>query len=234
MFPGPDMLNDFFLKIPLDDLKIHFGFAYFTKEVFDEDLVPYQLKNSSLKRQNDFLLGRKAASFALKSLNPKIENYVGMGSKGLPIWPDGITGSISHCEGLAIAAVASKKHMRSIGIDIELRSSEPMLSDIAHMILSPIERDETLDPTSLLMKFSAKESVYKCIFPIIKKFIDFNECTIDDKKNGYFTPRISNEVLTKTDLDVMGLYRIGPEHIITLSWIGQKQPLGIEFFPCDI
>ena len=38
---------------------------------------------------------------------------------GKPVWPEGVIGSLSHCEGCVGAAIGYTNYYRSIGIDIE-------------------------------------------------------------------------------------------------------------------
>ena len=55
------------------------------------------------------------------------------GSRGEPLWPDGIVGSITHCDGYRACAVAAAADWLTIGVDAELDESLPdgLIGDIA-------------------------------------------------------------------------------------------------------
>ncbi len=127
-------------------------------------------------RLADFQKGRSCARRALVELDCS-EHSVAMGSLREPIWPAGITGSITHTDGEAVAALAKTSALRSIGIDMEV--SGQIDDDLARRICT---EDERTSETAARMGqpyfdliFSAKESVYKCIFPFVERFVDFDE-----------------------------------------------------------
>jgi len=114
-----------------------------------------------------------------------------MGSAREPVWPDGIVGSISHCEDIAIAVVAAADRYTGIGIDIEaVGSLEP---ELARLIATP---DEVSNyqlqglPNDGRLLFAVKESIYKCIWPVLRRYVDFQQVVVDLQVNtGVFTAR---------------------------------------------
>ncbi|WP_270838652.1 hypothetical protein [Bifidobacterium pseudocatenulatum] len=52
---------------------------------------------------------------------------------GKPVWPEGVIGSLSHCEGCVGAAIGYTNYYRSIGIDIEENYFLPI--EIVHFSL---------------------------------------------------------------------------------------------------
>jgi enterobactin synthetase component D / holo-[acyl-carrier protein] synthase len=132
-------------------------------------------------RRREFALGRWCARRALCRLG--IHDYpVQRGSANEPVWPPGIAGSISHCEGYCGAAVVRRKTVQGIGIDVEL--SEPLAQRLRRMVcrqseLEWIERS-TPPPHSDWAKlmFSAKESVYKCVYPLLGTRLGFHDIEI--------------------------------------------------------
>jgi len=131
------------------------------------------------RRRREFVHGRSCARIALAGLGyPDCPVPVGDGRA--PTWPDGVVGSISHCGATAAAAVAHRGDTGGVGLDIEQNQAldEPLL----RMICRADER-ERLDGTDvglLLAKliFSAKESVFKCVWPELRRFVDFQEVEI--------------------------------------------------------
>ena len=70
------------------------------------------------KRRYEFSTGRLCARKALQQLG--IENWIlTQGKNREPIWPDLITGSISHSNKWAAAAVSTTRDIMTVGFDIE-------------------------------------------------------------------------------------------------------------------
>ena len=138
-------------------------------------------KDFNQVRLREFTCGRILGRQALKEFGinniPILQN-----ENGLPIWPNGTTGSITHKLDFCVVAVGSSTKYRSIGVDLE--SASQFDDDTLDQIASQEERFQekllvTQPPggiTNLL--FSAKESVYKCLSPIIGEvrldFLDVN------------------------------------------------------------
>jgi len=72
------------------------------------------------QRFHDFCAGRHCAHEALRGLGvpPRV---ILRAESGAPLWPDGVTGSISHCPGLAAACAAriGADGVASVGVDVE-------------------------------------------------------------------------------------------------------------------
>ena len=143
------------------------------------------VRNASEGRRREFAAGRAAARRALASLGLPAAP-IPAGPDRAPIWPDGFVGSISHCAGLCLAAVAPADAYSSIGIDVE--PAEPLPQDILDTVCTPAERRrlETRPPErrGLLARaiFSAKETAYKCQYPLTGALIDFHafDVTLED------------------------------------------------------
>ena len=72
----------------------------------------------SQKRLADFSTGRYCAIKALEQLGIN-NSIIPIGKDREPIWPEGIVGSISHCDSLTGAIVAKSSDHISLGLDIE-------------------------------------------------------------------------------------------------------------------
>ena len=133
------------------------------------------------KRRAEFLAGRWAAREALAALG--IEAIPGQSEDGLPLWPVPATGSITHGADRALSAVARREDVRSLGIDAErlMRGAGPELcSRICEQVeLARLERELSLPRHhALTLAFSAKESLYKCLHPLIGRFMDFHAARV--------------------------------------------------------
>ena len=123
--------------------------------------------NASSKRKSEFSTGRWCAKQLLKKHNIT-KTPVLSGEHREPLWPDTIVGSISHCKDLCGAVIAKNDVIQSIGFDLE--TQRILKHDIARVICTHSEKTWINEQTTLpydnlvLLLFSLKESVYKCVF----------------------------------------------------------------------
>jgi len=130
-------------------------------------------------RLREFEHGRSCARRALAQLGYP-DCPVPAGADRVPEWPAGVVGSISHCGDTAAAAVALATDVDGIGLDIE--TSDGLDEDLLPLIcrddeLAQIDAEESRLRLAKLL-FSAKESVFKCIWPRVRRFVDFQEVEI--------------------------------------------------------
>ncbi|MFN4101848.1 MAG: 4'-phosphopantetheinyl transferase [Pararhodobacter sp.] len=111
-------------------------------------------------RRAEFSAGRAAAREALGW-----DVVVPMGPDRAPVWPEGVTGSITHAGGWALAVVGEGL----VGIDLEV--DEPLPEDVRETVLLPAERDTDGHQARLI--FSAKECAYKAQYPLTRELFDF-------------------------------------------------------------
>jgi len=131
------------------------------------------------KRAVNWTLGRIAASRALKQLGFEDPPPVLRGDAGEPLWPVGISGSITHRYpwSVAVAAEASSNAL-AVGIDLEsLEGFEE--DDMSNLICRKSELEWVREARDfkerLAMLFSAKEALYKSLFPFLRRYVDFRE-----------------------------------------------------------
>jgi 4'-phosphopantetheinyl transferase EntD len=126
-------------------------------------------------RRNEFSTGRWLARQALGALGVPSAAIL-QGAAREPIWPAGVVGSVTHSSSVCAVVLASERHYRGIGLDLELSAAPSR--DLAHLILAPEEPAEYQVPHMLRLVFSAKEAIYKCIFPLCRSFVDFLDVAI--------------------------------------------------------
>jgi 4'-phosphopantetheinyl transferase EntD len=146
------------------------------------------------KRRREFATGRACARQALDSLGVP-PAPIGSGERGEPLWPDGVVGSITHCDGYRACAVARSVDLATIGIDAEPHAPLPdgLIGDIAGPEERPrlaalADADPNLHWDRLL--FSAKESVYKAWFPLARAWLGFEDATLTIDPAGAFAARL--------------------------------------------
>ena len=130
----------------------------------------------SPKRLSDFSTGRYCAIKALEQLGIK-DATIPIGKDKAPVWPDGIVGSISHCDSLTGAIVAKRSDHISLGLDIEeIGRVTPDLWDLVftekekNYLTSLSDKNKLVQSTAI---FSIKEAFYKFQYPLTKTFLDF-------------------------------------------------------------
>ena len=146
----------------------------------------------SQKRRAEFTLGRKCAHGALSRFGLESEPILRNPETREPCWPDSIRGSITHSAGFAAVAVGLKKEIKGVGIDLESFSRSVDFKIRRHVCVdSELEWLESL-PTkeaerSLRIIFSAKESIFKCLYPGTKTYLTFKDAavTINENANNF-------------------------------------------------
>jgi 4'-phosphopantetheinyl transferase EntD len=132
---------------------------------------------ASAERRAEFAAGRTYARSALRTLDVTEPVAILKGPAGEPLWPTGIVGSITHCPGFALAAVARTDEVETIGVDVE--PNEPLPEEIRSIVLLPGEPLVAGNPLSKAhldrLTFSAKEAAYKAWFQVHHEWIDFQE-----------------------------------------------------------
>ncbi|MBU2708323.1 4'-phosphopantetheinyl transferase superfamily protein [Zooshikella marina] len=141
--------------------------------------LPDGLNKAVLKRQIEFMAGRYSAQQALYTLGFKQPVMIPINSDRSPCWPAGIIGSITHSEHIALAVVANSKYVTALGVDLEKEITLSVARDIAKQIISLTEQNNCAKwgcPFNwfLTLAFSAKESLYKAIYPHINQFFGFD------------------------------------------------------------
>lgn len=150
------------------------------KETGDFDLpLPAALHKAVVKRQSEYLAGRwcVAELYRQQGLVLPLPEYQ---EQGPPGWPAGWTGSISHSQNRAAAAIAPLSQVRALGLDLEFCMNSQMAGRVRDSILHPEEWPllATDSLQNLTLIFSFKESLYKALNPLLKRFIGFQEVAV--------------------------------------------------------
>jgi 4'-phosphopantetheinyl transferase EntD len=134
------------------------------------------------KRRGEFATGRACARQALRALGVEAGPILS-GERGEPLWPVGVVGSITHCDGYRAGAVARAADLLAVGIDAEPHEPLPdrLLGDIARpeeaAALAELRRAQPAVHWDRLL-FSAKESVYKAWYPLAERWLGFEDATL--------------------------------------------------------
>ncbi len=97
---------------------------------------------------------------------------------GAPAWPDGITGSLAHDDEMAVAAVGPVSEIGSLGVDVE--PAQPLPDDIFALVATHADVTDAVDRhLAGRILFSAKEAVYKAVYPLDRRILGYEDITVD-------------------------------------------------------
>lgn len=174
--------------------------SLFTAQVVTEEAVPAlvdeqlfaeeraHVANAVAKRRAEFGTARVCARKALARLGVGAIPLVPHEDRA-PRWPEGIVGSISHTHRYCGVAVARSERVQSLGLDVE--QDKQLSPDIITVICTPAERTRLRDARDAIIYFGAKEAFYKCVYPLLQTFLDFQDVELDvDLGARTFTGRI--------------------------------------------
>lgn len=176
-------------------------------------------------RKQSFANGRHVARRALLELGVKNFPLLINTSNKAPSWPEQVRGSISHCDGAAVAIVASSDDYLNLGIDIEQhhRCRRELWSNI--FIEDEINYLESLAINEQVkfatLMFSAKESYFKLLNPLLNKWIGFSDAKIVlDEDAMIFRVLPQKEFLVPMhEREVLGRYCIIDGYVLTYLYI---------------
>ena len=144
------------------------GFALHTSEAV-------AVSRARSKRRQQFSAGRALARQALEQLGHQL-SAIPAGESGAPVWPEAITGSISHCDDIAVALVGWQRQYRSLGIDVE--HIQTLSPNVRALVLTDAERAAVRDDRAATLHFCAKEALYKCLAPLGGDWLDFADVSL--------------------------------------------------------
>ncbi len=136
---------------------------------------------ASPKRQREFLSGRAAARAALARLGVAAHDLLPGGARE-PLWPPGMTGSITHTGRFCLVAVAPRARCVSLGLDCE--PDEDLAEPLWQRVCTPVERSWLREQPAegrgrwARLIFCAKEAAYKYQHPLTRSFLGFQELSV--------------------------------------------------------
>jgi enterobactin synthetase component D / holo-[acyl-carrier protein] synthase len=157
-------------------------------------------RSAHSRRRRAFRGGRLCARNALAVLGiPPRPIFTGIA--GEPIWPAGITGSISHTNEIVAAVVMQKSQIIGVGLDVE--RDGPLRDDaVTEIVCRPEELDPrhgSLDAVNLRrgkLLFAIKEALYKLYWPLAGAAADFHDFRVSfNEERGVFRAELVNSRL---------------------------------------
>lgn len=118
-------------------------------------------------RLAEYAAARRCGHLALDGLGVR---HVGIprGGRGQPVWPPGVVGSLTHCDGYAAALVADTRDVAAVGIDAE--PHRPLPPRVVELVSGPEEIDGLSSLSAARpeiawdrIQFCAKEALFKSL-----------------------------------------------------------------------
>ena len=138
---------------------------------------------SSVSRKEHYRSGRICAGEVLSKLGTLGQPVLRDPKTREPLWPEGISGAITHSGNWAAAAAGKTSDVLGIGIDLEdlERRVDPRVS--RHVCIPEEQKwlhecEEICLEQHLKMIFSAKESIFKAFFPYTRTYLHFHDARI--------------------------------------------------------
>lgn len=184
------------------------------------------LRAVSGRRRAELLVGRWCAAEALRLAGNFGSNWLDMRPDGGPDWPVGFIGSITHTGDIVVAAAESSSRLRSLGIDAERRVAPERVARLRSVVATPLEqtrwfqRGGPFPPCECFsLLFSVKESFYKCLRPLVDRFIDFQDVEITriDPEAELLTLRIAVDLDPefRRGAELTGRFAWFEDHVLT-------------------
>lgn len=161
----------------------------------DEVLAVEQVRPA---RAREFGAGRAAAREAMGLLGHPPRPVL-QGEDRAPVWPKGLTGSITHTTRDCMAVVSDAPDIRALGLDIEMAAPLesalwPEICTMAEMhwlaSLGPSQRGQFAK-----LIFSAKEAVYKAQYTVSRQMLGFHDLALTvDLSQQRFTAEMTSPV----------------------------------------
>ncbi|MFF8911271.1 4'-phosphopantetheinyl transferase family protein [Streptomyces olivaceoviridis] len=134
------------------------------------------------KRRREFTTVRALARTAMHALGcppaPVLPNR-----RGAPGWPEGLVGSMTHCDGYRAVALARAVDVIAVGIDAE--PDAPLPEGVLAAVSLPAERAWISDLTAARAEvswdrllFSIKESIFKAWYPRTRYELGFEQAEV--------------------------------------------------------
>lgn len=184
------------------------------------------------QRRAEFATTRHLARLGLSALGRE-PAAIPVGPHGEPVWPEGIVGSLTHCQGLRAAALAPSDSTVGVGIDAE--PNRPLPAGVLGLVATDAEalalgesgaaglgvngvavaRDRLL--------FSAKEASFKLLFPLTGLLMKHSDLEIS-LRAGRFAARLNREADRAASglALVRGRWCVAGGLLLTAAYVGRR------------
>ena len=186
--------------------------------------------NAAAERRGEFCTVRFCAREAMQQIGVPAATLLPDGD-GVPRWPLGVVGSMTHCPGYRAAVVAQSAVLGSVGIDAEPNAALP--DSVSELVMCDEERADVLRLSNVFtdvhwdrVLFSAKEAVYKAWFPLTRRWLDFNDVSMTLRPDGTFHADVREggpRVVDTCPDTFAGRWMVGRGLVVTATTVSHHQ-----------
>ncbi len=217
---GPGTIDDLLAAVfPSDVIHCSAMIGSLEGELYPEELAC--IRSAVARRKHEFLTGRLCGRRLLARLGYERHPLIAREDRTAG-WPPDVIGSIAHSAAYCAVAVARKERISSLGLDVE--TPDPLPAEDWTAILAAGERDwidgrpapERGGLAKLL--FCAKESVFKCQFPVTRRYLDFTDVQVvlSMDTNTFTASPVAPEHSGASVLgQLRGRYRVDPRAVVS-------------------
>ncbi|WP_058911261.1 4'-phosphopantetheinyl transferase family protein [Entomohabitans teleogrylli] len=142
---------------------------------------PQNIRQAVVKRKAEYLAARYGCALLLREAGAP-HTRVASGANRQPLWPPGFCGAITHSKDRALVVIAPLSAGLYPGVDIEFCAPQT-LETIAQEITTPqelryLKQGPGGPEMALLLAFSAKESLFKSLWPQVGRFLNFTSASV--------------------------------------------------------
>lgn len=205
------------------------GFASLTAECLETE-TPHPDELSCLSpvarpaRRRDFALGRLAARRAVRALGYPSTPIL-LRPDGLPCWPQGLVGSITHSSGVAAAVVAPVECTAGVGLDVE--SMSRVRDHAVSRLIADSDEQRWINGRveRLIAVFSAKESVYKALYASHGASVGFHQVHLTPVSGG-FDARLNVSISGRRSGTTLPVRcHVGRSFVWSGTWLPREGPI---------
>ena len=178
------------------------------------------IQHAAAARQKEFIAGRSLVRQLGYSLGLP-DAPVRRAKDRSPRWPTDRLGSLSHCTTVCAGAVSKYNATQSIGIDIE--SIGRVETKLWPTLFTAGERHylDRLEPTVARLEatifFSAKESFYKCQYPLTQSWVGFQDVELERLEDKLLRISPTTSAIKPWHKSPIYVDSVDEQHIATLT-----------------
>lgn len=191
-------------------------------------ILPPNILSAAEKRAYEYLGGRICASEALRAVGCSTIGALLSSDNRIIDWPAGYQASISHSAGFVTAVAIKNSDISSIGVDLELVMPIDRAIKLASRLLTNEEMHGGINPTDqtsleTTLIFSAKESIFKCLYPVVRVYFGFKDasCIQIDYSKSTMTFKLNRRLSEGFDLNhrLCVSFKLKDNLVETLCWL---------------
>ena len=189
----------------------------------DVEPPSHVLPTAAVHRRKEYAGGRACALRALQVVGSSEAADLPGDTDGVPVWPDGMLGSITHSKGLCAAVAGTTTDLQIIGLDLERtdRLKAAAIQRIVHATEADFVQGDQLRGSIL---FSLKEAFYKAQFPQWRTTANFEDLALDvDLSVGtasvnYISDRFNSELVDQANV-LQFRFALVESFVVSVCWL---------------